>query len=218
MPRPREGNHSRPRSICSQAKFFKASPALLPASPQKPPTLCAKLKNKVLIQPLVEGGLLFVSKAGPACLCGTHWALNSFTAFSFLPPPNRSPQPPSFHFLSLCLKSQGLQETQLCFCFLSPGPQLIWSSCSYNYRHICTVQGGGRCVSSLRGWERNGLDLGCSLVLILAATEQWTSWRNQIAGFSPAGLTPDMWKRFASQNCQSRLHLRVTRPRLCLRK
>lgn len=104
--------------------------------------------------------MLFVSKAGPACLCGTRWVLNSFTAFSFLPP-LATPQVPFLSLsLSLCLKSQGLQKTQLCFCFLSPGPQLIWSPCNCNYRHICTVQGGGRCVSSLRGWERNGLDLG----------------------------------------------------------
>lgn len=149
------------------------------------------------------------------CLSGTHWVLNSLSLLLPSPPP---PAPFLSLSLSLCLKSQGLQETQLCVCFLSPGPRLIWSSCSYNYRHICTVQGGGRCVSSRRGWERNGLDLGCSLVLILAATEQWASWRNHMAGFSPAGLTPDMWKRFRSQNCQSRLHLRVIRPGLCLRK
>lgn len=44
-------------------------------------------------------------------------------------------------------------------------------------------RGGGRRVSS-PGRERNGLDLNCSLVLILATTERWTSPRYQIAPLS----------------------------------
>ena len=76
-------------------------------------------------------------------------------------------------------------------CLLSPGHWVIWRShdgCS-NYEDICVAQGGGRSVSSPRGWERNGLDLSCSRVLILATREHWTSWRYQIAGALPAPCT-----------------------------
>lgn len=74
---------------------------------------------------------------------------------------------------------------------------------------------------SSQGWERNGLDLGCSLVLILATMERWTSWRYQIARLSLllcTGLTPDMWKRFRLQESPNQVTPIAHPASPCLRK
>lgn len=55
------------------------------------------------------------------------------------------------------------------------------------------------------GREGNGLDLNCSLVLILATTELDFPEVSDCPALPPAacpGLTPDMWKRFRSQESQ----------------
>ena len=94
---------------------------------------------------------------------------------------------------------------------LSPGHKVIWHPLDgcYNYERICVAQGGERSLSSPRGWERNGLDLSYSLVLILATTEPRTYFLDRshcpVLSAPCAGLTPDMWKRFESQEPPNRV-------------
>lgn len=107
------------------------------------------------------------------------------------------------------------------FCFFLSS----WGSSGAHVREAITlsasVGAGCREKWAHRGWEGNGLDLGCSLVLILATTECWTSRRYQIARLSLllcTGLTPDIWKRFRLQESPNQVTPIAHPASRCLRK